>query len=295
VIRRMYQLAAAGCAEVVTRIPGCEGPFLRFGAHAWSRPWIGRFYQSAADRVAQRIRRAGSQFRRVTVGDTPLVLDVTEFTTRTLYFGHVEYEPKTAECLHDHLGPGGVFVDIGANHGYFSMLAGALVGPAGRVVSFEPNPEVFAQLKTHVRLNGFEDRVTLEQVALGDAPSDSAELFISQNRENSGLSSLTPARSTLDLGWLSPAHTIPVRVETFDRWFAQSGLTRVNLVKIDVEGAEGRVVAGMSDAIRSGRIGALLCETVPGGPADRALVQAGYTARLLEDMGPISNVLYSRR
>ncbi len=170
-IRRAYRLAAAGCAEVVSRVPALEEPFVQLGGRAWSRPWIGRFYQSTADRVAQRIGRTGSRFRRITVGETPLVLDITEFTTRPLYFGRVEYEPRTAECLRQRLKRGGVFVDIGANHGYFSMLAAALVGPGGHVAAFEPNPDVFAQLEAHIRLNGFEDRVVPIRAALGAAPS----------------------------------------------------------------------------------------------------------------------------
>jgi FkbM family methyltransferase len=293
-IRRMYQLAAAGCAQVVSRVPAFEAPFVFLGAHAWSRPWIGYFYRSVADRVAQRIRRTGSPFRRVSVGDISLVLDVTEFTTRTLYFGHVEYEPATAECLHQHLGPGGVFVDIGANHGYFTMLAAALVGPTGRVIAFEPSPRVFEQLQTHVQLNGFEDRVTLVRAALAEAPAEAATLFVSKNAGNSGLSSLTPASSTLDLGWLSPTHTIQVPVDTFDRWFAKGGPTRIDLIKIDVEGAEDRVIAGMRAALQSQVIRTILCETVWDGPAHAALCKAGYAPELLESLGPVANVLYRR-
>ena len=295
VIGGIYRLAAAGCAEAVTRVPACEALFLRIGPRAWGSRWMGRFYRSAADRVALRIRRAGSQFRRVRVGNTPLLLDVTEFTTRTLYFGRVEYEPKTTACLAELLGPGGLFVDVGANHGYFSLIAAACVGATGRVAAFEPNPAVFAQLQAHVRMNHFEDRVRLEPIALGEPGVEAARLFVSQNRENSGLSSLSPAKATLDLGWLSPDHTLPVRVETFDRWFAASGWPRVDLMKIDVEGAEARVVAGMTRSLASGAIAAIICETVSGSPAHEALVAAGYNADVLESVGPLVNVLYSRK
>ena len=294
-MQRAYRLAADGCAVVVSRMPGLEAPFVWLGARAWRRPWVGRFYQSTADRVARRLSLGGSPFRRIVVGGTPLVLDATEFTTRALYFGRVEYEPRTAACLRERLKRDGVFVDVGANHGYFSMLAAALVGPGGRVAAFEPNPAVFAQLTTHIRLNGFEDRVEPVQAALGGAPSDAAPLFISQNAGNSGLSSLTPASATVDLGWLSPAHTVGVRVDTFDRWFAASGLARVDLVKIDVEGAEEGVIDGMSNSLAAGVIGAVLCETVWDGPSHQALRAAGYSSRLLEELGPVSNVLYSRR
>jgi FkbM family methyltransferase len=293
VIRRVYQYAAAGCAAVVSRLPVLEQPFVRFGARAWAQPIIGRFYRSAADRLAQRFRRAGTPFRTITVCGMPLILDVTEFTTRTLYFGHVPYEPLTADCLVQHLKGGSVFVDVGANHGYFTSLAAALVGAAGRVVAFEPNPVVFDQLRTHVRLNGFESRVTAIEAALADVPSDDGRLFVSVLEGNSGLSSLAPTPSQLDRGYFS-AHAIPIRIDTFDRWFRASGIERVDLVKIDVEGAEDRIASGMAETLSSDRIGAIVCETVWESPAHRAFCHAGFVPRRLETMDSVENVFYSR-
>ena len=120
---------------------------------------------------------------------------------------------------------------------------------------------MFEQLRTHVRLNAFESRVTAIQAALADVPDDDGRLFVSQVQSNSGLSSLAPALSQLDSGSLSPAHVVPIRIDTFDRWFQSSGIDRVDLVKIDVEGAQDRVAAGMVRTLSSGRIGAIVCET----------------------------------
>jgi FkbM family methyltransferase len=225
---------------------------------------------------------------------TSITLDATEFTTLELHFGGLVYEVATTRYLTGHLAPGNVFVDIGANTGYFAMLAGALVGATGRVMAFEPNPAVFAQLQKHVALNGFESRVTVSQVALSDAADPSARFFVSQDLTNSGLSSLTPPAEMLAGGELSEAHTIPVRVDTFDNWFASSGLDHIDLIKIDVEGAEARVVAGMTRSLASGAIAAIICETVSGSPAHQALVAAGYKTDVLESVGPLVNVLYSR-
>jgi FkbM family methyltransferase len=294
-MRRLYRAAAEGCAEVVVRMPALEAPFVRMGARVWSRPGVGRFYRSAAHRVARRIRRAGTPFRPLVVCGTPVVLDATEFTTLALFFGGVVYEVATTEYVTSHLVPGAVFVDVGANHGYFSMLAASRVGARGRVVAFEPNPAVFSQLAGHVRLNGFESRVTLVPMALSDAAAEAAPFFVSQVPANSGLSSLMPAAATLEAGGLSEAHTIPVRIDTFDHWFAASRIDRVDLVKIDVEGAEARVVAGMRTTLASGAVGALICETVWGSPAHEALCEAGYEPRVLDPVGALSNVLYSRR
>lgn len=292
-IRKMYQAAAEGCAEVVSRVPLLEQPFVRIGPHAWSRPFLGRFYRSTADRFADRLRLAGAPFRTVTICGMPLVLDITEFTTKTLYFGNRPYEPVTTACLARFVTRGAIFVDIGANHGYFSMLAAALAGPGGRVFAFEPNPAVMAQLQTHIRLNGFESRITPLHMALSDRSADDARLFVSQVPGNSGLSSLTPLPSAIDRGSLSAEHTIPVRIDTFDRWLASSGVARVDVVKIDVEGAEQRVVAGMAGSLAARRIGAILCETIWDGGAHRALCDAGFTPTLLDPLDGNANILYS--
>jgi FkbM family methyltransferase len=294
-MRELYQAAAEGCADVVVRVPVLERPFIGIGKRLWSVPGAGRFYRSAAHRVAQRIKQAGTPFRRFSVCGASITLDATEFTTLEHYFGGLAYEAATTTHVAGHLAPGNVFVDIGANTGYFSMLAAARVGPTGRVMAFEPNPDVFAQLQTHVVLNGFESRVTLAQMALSDAPDPAARFFVSQDRANSGLSSLTPMAGMLEGGDLSEAHTIPVRVDTFDHWFASSGLGHVDLMKIDVEGAEARVVAGMRGSLASGAITAIICETVWGSPAHEALTAAGYEPEVLDAVGPLSNVLYTRK
>lgn len=292
-IRHAYRAAAEACAELVWRVPALERPFVGVGAHAWPLPGVGRFYRSAAHRLAERLRAAGTPYRPVTIGAHRLTLDVTEFTAGPLYFGGSVYEPETTAFFVRHLKPGDVFVDIGANHGYFTMLAASIVGPNGRVDAFEPNPRVFAQLEAHARINRFDRTVALHACALADRAETGARLYVSQVESNSGLSSLTPNQAALDAGGLSEAGTVPVVVDTFDAWLATSGHSRIDLVKIDVEGAEARVLAGMSAALRSGRIAALVIETSPGGPADRRLVDAGYRARPLDTAGVLTNVLYT--
>lgn len=292
-IRWMYRTAAAACAELVWRVSFLEGPFVGIGAWAWPRPGLGRFYRSAAYRLAERMRDGRSPFRPVTVQGMPLLMDVTEFTAGPLYFGGSVYEPETTAYFASVLGPGRVFVDIGANHGYFSLLAAALVGESGRVVSFEPNPAIFHQLRTHVGLNRFDSRVTLLPSALSNAPGE-ARLFVSQDARNSGLSSLTPASEHLESGSLSDANTVVVPVDTFDRWFASSGLNHVDLMKIDVEGAEMFVLQGMADTLRSDVVSAIILETALDGPAHRVLCEAGFHARTLESAGVLSNILYTK-
>ena len=293
VARATYRLTATLCADLVSRLPVLERPLVRLGASVWHVPKAGRFYRSVAGRYADRLRQSGSPFRRVMVGDRALIVDVTEFTTSTLYFGNVPYEPETTAYLRQRLRLGAVFADVGANHGYFTILAAALVGENGHVFAFEPNPPVYEQLVTHVRLNGFEHRVVPMQQALSDATSEGARLFVSQCSGNSGLSSLAPAASTIAAGGLSPERTIPVRTETFDRWLATSGVGRVDLVKIDTEGSEAQVVRGMSAALQAGRVGAVVCETRWDSEAHRLLCGSGLVPQPLETIGPLTNIAYA--
>jgi len=299
-IRQTWRLAAETCAEIVWRMPALEPAFVGIGTRTWRTPGIGRFYRSAAWRLSERLRLSRPPFRAVTVAAHPLVLDVTEFTAGPLYFGGSPYEPATTAAFTRCLRPGQLFIDIGANHGYFSLLAAALIGPAGRVIAFEPNPRVFEQLQAHVTLNHFEARIRLESCALADTAQVSAALYVSQVASNSGLSSLTPNADTLARGGLSASATVPVTVETFDRWLAASGIlaTRVviDLVKIDVEGAEERVITGMRETLRRGIIRALIVETPWESATHRAIVAAGYDATALDQGdGGLTNVLFSRR
>jgi FkbM family methyltransferase len=245
-------------------------------------------------RFAERLRGAGTPYRRMSIAGRPLTVDVTEFTTYDLYFNRTRYEPITTDFLIDALKPGDVFVDIGANHGYFTLIAASQVGPSGRVYAFEPNPPVFAQLAAHVRLNGFDDRVRMSDAAQSDSDGE-AIFFVSQCRTNSGLSSLAPAAERLEGGLLSSDHTVRVRTETFDGWYARTSPGRIAVVKIDVEGAEDRVLNGMAATLRSGAIQSIVCETNWDGVVHRQIVGGGYDARPLESGSGIANIVFERR
>jgi hypothetical protein len=69
------------------------------------------------------------------------------------------WEPFETRLFVDLLKPGDVVVDVGANLGYFSIIAGALVGAAGRVFAFEPDPDNYALVQANIALNEFSDRV----------------------------------------------------------------------------------------------------------------------------------------
>ena len=291
--RATYRFTASACAGLVSRVPALEPALVGLGSRVWHWPRTGRFYRSVAGRYASRLRESGSPFRRVVVGDVPLIVDVTEFTTSPLYFGNIPYEPRTTEYLQQHLQPGAVFADVGANHGYFTILAAGLVGEGGLVFAFEPNPPVYVRLAIHVRLNGFEHRVVLMEKALWDSDGDQP-FFVSQWAGNSGISTLTPGASIIADGGLSADRTVQVRAETFDHWLATNGIDEVDLVKIDAEGSEAHVVRGMSGALRARRIGAVICETQWDSETHRLLCGSGFVPQPLDTNGPLTNIAYAR-
>lgn len=289
-----YRAVASAAARLVASAPVLERPFVRLGAAVWAWPGAGRFYRSVVDRYADRLRISGSPFRQLVVSGVPIVLDVTEFTTSNFFFAGRPYEPATTAFLRERLHPGGVFVDVGASHGYFTVLAAALVGSAGYVAAFEPNPPVFEQLVGHVRLNGFADRVVVRQEAIADVPDADAPLYVSQWRRNSGVSTLSLDAAAMAEGGVSCESSVRVHTTSFDAWFAASGLSRVDLVKVDAEGSENRVVAGMARALARGAVRAVVCETTPDSAAHRQLCAAGFVARTLDVAGPLTNFGYAR-
>ena len=80
-----------------------------------------------------------------------------------------QYEPHVTKALRNLLKPGDVFVDVGANIGYFTLLASTLVGPSGNVISFEPNPNNCELLRRSLTQNNVAN-VRLHQNAVAESP-----------------------------------------------------------------------------------------------------------------------------
>jgi len=147
------------------------------------------------------------------------------------------------------VGPGMTVVDIGAHAGLYTMIASKLVGDRGRVVAFEPSPRERERLHRHLGLNRCGN-VTIEPVALGDHTGE-ATLFVVQNGET-GCNSLHPG----DVGDTRP---VTVELRRLDDYLARGEITRVDVVKMDIEGAELSVLRGAENLFRTRRP-TLLCE-----------------------------------
>jgi hypothetical protein len=93
---------------------------------------------------------------------------------------------------------------------------------------------------------------------------------------------------------LSEAQPVPVASSTFDAWFAAERLMHVDVIKIDVEGTEERVVAGMERTIAAGAIAHIVCETSPDGAIPALLRRHGYEMDVIESLGGLQNIGFSR-
>lgn len=143
------------------------------------------------------------------------------------------YEPRLTALLKELIEPGMVVVDGGANVGCFTMLAAKLVGEAGRVYAFEPVPQTFELLRRGVELNGYRN-VTATCAALSDrAGTETLHL----DRTNLGAPSFR-AGNVADRGGAVEVPTVAL-----DEFLAGRE-ERIDLLKLDTQGAEGLVLAG---------------------------------------------------
>jgi FkbM family methyltransferase len=143
-----------------------------------------------------------------------------------LYFG--VWEPDVSRTIERNLNTGDVFVDIGANIGYHSLLAASRVGATGRVVAIEPSPPTFALLQHNLARNAFATNVRAVNVAVSDRPGK-VDLY-EFGAERIGATTTLTSRGG---SFAASVDALPLQ----DVLTPQE-LGRLRLIKIDVEGAE---------------------------------------------------------
>jgi FkbM family methyltransferase len=161
---------------------------------------------------------------------------------KSLWLG--TYEPELQRAIRTFAGPGMTAFDIGANLGYTAMLMARAVGPNGRVFAFEPEPRNLTRLARHVARNPEGRRVTVVAAAVG-ARSGQGRLQIHRSTSMGKLVG-APGRPE------SYTSVVSVPLLTLDRFVARGG-PPPQIVKIDVEGAEAMVLAGMRRILESDR------------------------------------------
>jgi FkbM family methyltransferase len=201
-------------------------------------------------------------------------------------------EPHISQWIMEHLRPGGVLFDVGAHYGWISLKASRHVGRAGRVVAFEPSPVLLEILNYHQARNRLR-----QMTVVGSAVSETDSAATSFYLLNGGLSSrnsLTIGREGLPLldSVRKTAADVPtLRLDTF----CETEALIPDVIKIDVEGAEGMVLRGAAsilDRFRPVLVISMHPHWLPASESTKGILQfaASYGYRVMDshvvEVGP---------
>lgn len=168
--------------------------------------------------------------RKVTRNGFEMELDLSDYMQWLLYFG-VQTEPR--DSLYALVKPGMTVLDVGANIGETAMMFARLTGESGHVYAFEPFPSTFQHLQRHLLRNG-QKNITAVQLGLADKPGT---LKLENNPNNTAGNRVSAAGSE-------------VQVSTIDAFITEKKCSRIDFMKIDVEGFELHVLRGADQMLR---------------------------------------------
>jgi len=184
------------------------------------------------------------------------------------------YEPGMVAVIKSLLGPGKVFVDLGANEGFFSVLASKMIGQNGIVIAVEPQTRLQPIIKQNISLNACKN-VELLPFAVNDA-SQPVTLNISPDMNTGSTSAIRTTHY--------PLLKETVQGITLEEIFRRYSISNCDLLKIDIEGYEYEAIMGSADLFRSQRIKAIALELHPEILTKRNLSTGAITS-FLHDCG----------
>jgi FkbM family methyltransferase len=163
-----------------------------------------------------------------------------KFPARFYKYYEKDYELESFHFIRSQVKPGDVVLDIGGHIGLYSVAFGQLVGASGKVYSFEPTPTTNSVLKKTIRLNKMEHIVSVHNDAISKTKGET--LFYISEDEADNSNSLIKFRSTEEV------HGVRINLISIDE-FSKSIGTKINFIKIDVEGAEYDVLLGAKETM----------------------------------------------
>ncbi|MDD1721230.1 MAG: FkbM family methyltransferase [Euryarchaeota archaeon] len=207
-----------------------------------------------------RISRAFYSFyRRNVAKDTPF-FDVAGFhmciSDESMYeYTLKEYEPYVVRHFTSAIKPSDIVIDIGANIGYYTLVAARCVGEGGRVYAFEPDPANFNMLTENINANSFTNVVPIQKAVC--ATTGTTQL----------LQKKPSTHSLFDHPLAPTKRSVPVEtgaLADFLSTLSQADQQRISLVKIDAEGAEPLILEGLANFIKRKSTLTIICELIPG-------------------------------
>jgi FkbM family methyltransferase len=198
-------------------------------------------------------------------------------------FFHGVYEPVVTAVIRHTLRPGGVFFDIGANIGFFTLLAARCVAPSGCVHAFEPNAACRRMLCASLRCNGVTNVHVSDEACMRS--TGSFRLIAAAE------GSLGTARVVSDVSGQGGERVSGIALDDFIR---ERRISRIDLLKMDIEGGENAALEGMRETLESGVVDKLLIEFHPcmlGGADEverlrQTITGCGYAGRQLREHAP---------
>ena len=199
---------------------------------------IKEFKQNAED---------GAHSEYVTIDGNKLYLDSSDSLRLSV---KKEFEPQTTDLIQKNIFSGNIVVDIGANIGFFTLIMANGVKKEGKVFSFEPELENYKLLSKNVKENNLQN-IILENKAVGNK-NGSAEMYLASKENNIYSQSMHRIFSSKIVSQNSTPITI--KIIKLDDFFEKLDLIKkINLIKIDVEGAEFDVLKGMNKILDSNK------------------------------------------
>ncbi|MFI5282554.1 MAG: FkbM family methyltransferase [Candidatus Dormibacterales bacterium] len=194
---------------------------------------------------------------RLKNGDV-LYVDLANAVGRTIWVrGDYVTEPAIKTLIETNLEPGDVFFDVGANVGFFSLVAARAVGESGEVHAFEPLPELAALLRRTAAANGLNNLHVVE-AAVGQGPG-TAEMAV---MKDSAYSHLIQGQAEVESdhgGWRS----VSVATVSLDQYRDQKVGRPLRLMKMDIEGAELEAIEGARQLLSQPNAPDVICEVNP--------------------------------
>jgi FkbM family methyltransferase len=174
--------------------------------------------------------------RQVTRDGITMELDISDYQAHYIYFGFTD---KGMEKLFTLCKEGYTVVDVGSNIGYVLLNLAQIVGSRGKVYGFEPDPLNYARCLRNVKLNTFEN-IHLENAGLGHVVGTfNLTIDSVRNRGGNRISLKTENKDS-----------VAVKVLRLDDFFEVHNITRVDLMKVDVEGFELNVLRGAENFLK---------------------------------------------
>jgi len=153
------------------------------------------------------------------------------------------YDRALHNAIEQRVKPGMVCMDVGANLGEMSLHMASKAGRRGLVYAFEPVPHVFQRVITHIARNGFGKNILAFAVALSDSNAPVQLAFTDQSADNQALGSIVNTHRA------GLTRHIEVQGQTLDSFVVERGISRIDFMKVDIQGAEWLMLQGASDVL----------------------------------------------